>query len=126
MKEAENPILGYIIFIILNIILSVTVLVFILRTTEGANFYEKAYAKRIALLIDDTQPNTILFIDVGKGVEIADKFKIEPEFIIRDNAVLVNLAKSPGNSDTFFRDLDVKLKYLNETKLLQIEVNKKA
>lgn len=126
MKEVENPVLNWIIFLVLNLIIAfIIILPAILKTTESANFYEKAYAKRISLLIDDAKPNTLLFIDVAKGSEIASKFEIEPEFTIKDNAILVKLAKGSGHSDTFFRNLDVKLSYLDETKLLQIEINEK-
>lgn len=122
MKEAENPLIGYIIIIILNLLVFSTILIFVIRSTGGVDFYEKAYAKRIVLLIDDSKPGTTIFIDVTKGTSISKDLNFEPAFSIDKNILTVKLSKGPGSSDSFFRDLDVSLKYLDQTQMLQIEI----
>ncbi len=111
--EEDNPLLGYIIFITINLIIAGLVIVFVVRTAENAAFYEEAYAKQIALAVDSAKPGTTLFLDMKKGAEISQKFKTEPKITIEKNKVTVRISdKGPGSSESFFKLLSVEAEYL--------------
>ncbi len=127
-EENENPLLQYIIYIILTIIISSAVIVFVLRVAEGASFNEKIYAKNIALLIDDAKPGTTILVDIGRGAKIAEKSNFKPEIEIKENKVIVKFAPTkPGfeNYDTFFRDLNVEAEYLQNNRQVKLIITEK-
>lgn len=128
-EENDDPLLQYIIYIVLTLIISSAIIVFVLRVAEGASFNEKIYAKNIALLIDDAKPGTTIIVDIEKGAKIAEKSNFKPEIKIQENKVIVKLAPTkPGfeNYDTFFRDLHVQAEYLNYSRKVKLIITEKT
>ncbi len=125
--EEDNPLLGYIIFIILNLIIAGLVIVFVVRAAENASFYEKAYAEQIALAVDNAKPGTTLFLDMKKGAEISKKFQTEPRLTVEKNKITVKISdKGPGSSESFFKLLSVKAEYLPGNQQIQLTITEKS
>jgi hypothetical protein len=57
------------VIIVLNILFFALLLVFIIKSSNGALVYEQAYAKEIAIIIDKANPNTEVTMDIKKGIE---------------------------------------------------------
>jgi electron transfer flavoprotein alpha subunit len=110
----KNQLLRYSIFIMLNLILMTLAWSLIARSASTASYYERVYAKKIALLIDEAPQNTEIFLDMQKGAEIAAKSAFTPEISIENNKVKVKLHDGPGSYDNFFKQGEVQVKYLSK------------
>ena len=106
---------GTIIFIVLNLVIFTLLIVYVYRAGTGAAVYEQAYAKQIVLVVDEAKPGTTILIDMGAGIEIAEKNGIEKESIVRivedRNEIIVKLADNGGYSYKYFNDYDVRLSF---------------
>ena len=133
-KAAIELTLEEIIFIVLNLAFFVIILLFIINNSNGRPVYEQAYAKQIALLIDEAKPGTIIFINMEDAVKIAGN-KVSRENMIKlvGNSVRVQLGLSGGRTFDFFNTAKIqagfekfegengKISYSNN---LKIEVTK--
>jgi len=124
MKKRASIPMENIVFLILTLIFFVTLMVFVGKSSTSASIYEEIYAKKIALLIDRAKPDTYIYIDISKIVEIAKKNNIKPEdiFEIKDNYVKVNVGF--GYSFKYFNNNVVRILPVSENQL-KIEVTKK-
>lgn len=100
-----------VIFFALNILFFVVLAVFIVNSSSGATVYEQAYAKEIALIIDQAKENTTLTIDFTDALKLAQKNGVKPEEVIQINnlekKVIVRLGKSGGYSFGYFSNYDI-------------------
>jgi hypothetical protein len=97
-----------IIFILLIIVFSAIIIFFLWRTSKGVVLAEQAYAKRIALVIDQAKPGTYVEINMMEIYQMADKngFKRENTVAIDPEArkVTVKATEGRGYSFNFFND----------------------
>lgn len=111
-KASVDVTLPVVIFLLLNIMFAVTVLAFVNKTLSGAAIYEEVYAKKVALLIDEAIPNTTIYLNVSKAVEIAKKngfnqLQLQNEIFTFDrksNGVIVKLSNRWGYEYSYFTD----------------------
>lgn len=112
----RGEIVGFetVIFTMLNLIFFCVMLFFIYRVGTGAFLYEQAYAKEIVLVIDNSQPEMKILIDMNDAVDIAkknnqDKMKI---FSIdeNENKVIVSLTGKGGYGFRYFSNYTVDYK----------------
>lgn len=100
-----------VIFIILNIAFFVLIAIFISTSSSGASVYEQAYAKQIAMIIDQAKPNTDISIDFEDALKMAKKNQVDIAEIIQINnaekKVTVKLGKKGGYSFRYFSDYDI-------------------
>lgn len=126
-KKADTMILETFIFIILNLIFFLAVLVFVWKAGDNAFVYEQAYAKEIALAIDNGKPGTSIFIDVKDGLEIADKEKQERNKIFKideqEGRIMVNLIGRGGYSFRYFSANEISLLVYGD--YLKIDIKEK-
>lgn len=128
-EEQENILFQNIIYIILTIIITSTIILFVVRVAEGAAFNEQIYTKKLALLINSAKPGTTIIFDIDKGAKIAEKSNFKPDIEIKENKIALRLApakKEFENYDTFFRNLDVKAEYLENTHKIKLEILEKS
>ena len=120
MESKKRGMLGLytLIFTILNIAFFVIMVMFVKDAGFRIFVYEEAYAKQIALLIDNSRPDMVVLIDVEKGliralengVDRNEIFKLDKE----NNRVEVGLGKGASYSYQYFSDYDVDLKLNGE------------
>jgi len=104
-----------IIFIILNIIYFGLLIVFVVKSSTGAWIYEQAYAKQIALVLDQSKPGMTISMNFTKAIQIADKNKRKKENTFKidssKNKVILTLSNSGGYSYNYFVDYDITYKF---------------
>ena len=127
-KKAESLIYPTVIFITLNIIFFSILLLFVFKSSTAAGIYEQAYAKQIALIIDEAKPGMSIFLNLEKGVEIAEKNKRPKDKIIsiENNEVIVRLSNNGGYSYKYFSDYEISSYFddISKNKLV-ININEK-
>lgn len=112
-KRAEEGILMTVIFIILNLIFFFIILIFAYNSGTQTFIYEQAYAKQIALIVDNAKPDMIVMVNIDEIAKVAEKnnrdltkvFSVDKNL----NQIRVNLGKSGGYSYSYFSDVDVQL-----------------
>ncbi len=113
-KKAETGILETIIFIILNLVFCAAILIFVHNASSQSFIYEQAYAKQIALIIDNARADSIIMIDISELKKISDKNQkpVEDVFSVdkNNNKVKVNLNKKGGYSYNYFSNYNVEFK----------------
>lgn len=111
-KRGEAGLLETIIFLILNIIFFLTLGYFAYNSGTQSFIYEQAYAKQLALLIDNAKPDMVIMINLDELIPIALKKNknINEVFYVDEkiNEVRVNLNPSGGYRYRYFSDNSVK------------------
>jgi len=98
-----------IIFIILNVLFFGVLFFFVMQVGTNAGFFEQVYAKKIALVIDNAKPGTIISVNVNdfKGF-IHDQAVSRGQIVsIRNNKVIIKLSKGEGYEFSYFNDVGV-------------------
>lgn len=102
-----------VIFIVLNLFFFLSLLYFVSNSANGAFIYEQAYAKEIALLIDNAKPDSTIYVSLDNIIPVAAKNSVKPSEIIRiDSAnkrVIVSLTGKRGYSMQYFSDYNVNI-----------------
>lgn len=119
-KKADASLLETIIFLILNIIFFLTMGYFAYNSGTQSFIYEQAYAKQLALLVDNARPDMVVMVNIDELIPIALKKNkdINQVFSVDENTneIKVNLNPKGGYSYKYFSDnsvkLDVKENYL--------------
>lgn len=125
-KRGDSTLAETVIFIILNLIFFIALLIFVYRSGTGALVYEQAYAKEIALFLDNAKPDTDLSINIQDGMKIAEKAgqKIENSVRIQDNKVIVSLTGKGGYSYQYFSDYSVEYR-VSEDGFVYLKIREK-
>lgn len=107
--KAGKMLFSTVIFIVLNIMFFGILLVFAFSSSGGTVVYEQAYAKQIALIINEARPVMEIKLNMEEGMKLAEKNNIGFDEIVKieDNAVIVKLREGGGYSYSFFNDVDV-------------------
>ena len=126
-RGKEDILFPVVIFLIINLIFFSALLGFVLRASSSALIYEQAYAKEIALIIDNAKPGTEISFDFSNGYEIAGKNNFGGESLgelvkIKDNGVIVSLSKSGGYSFDFFSSHEVEIGFLKKQNQIVVKV----
>ena len=121
-KRGDTLITETVIFIVLNLLFFAVMLIFVARSASGAVIYEQAYAKQIALMIDDAKAEMTIFLDMENAIDIARKSKtigadVSAENVLKEivrlepnnNRVIVSLTRSGGYGFQYFSGYDVEL-----------------
>jgi hypothetical protein len=110
-KKADTIILESTIFFILNSVFIILMLLFIYSSGRGAFVYEQVYAKQIALIIDNAEPDMSIGLNIEELVKIAEKNNKQIDKIVsinkEENEVIVSLSNSGGHSFQYFSDYDI-------------------
>lgn len=109
-KKGSDMVFPPLMFIILNIVFFGVLLGFVVNASTGAIVYEQAYAKQVALLIDEAKPDMQILVDFEEGIKVAKKNERGSDLIGVDNKtnqVWVNLGSKGGYSYKYFSDYDV-------------------
>jgi len=72
-KKAMSVLIGTIIFMLVVIVFVSAMLYFVSRTANSTSIIEQIYAKKIALIIDQTKPGTNISLDISELYLLADK-----------------------------------------------------
>ncbi|MEK6820659.1 MAG: hypothetical protein AABX71_03025 [Nanoarchaeota archaeon] len=126
MNKRGKILVSNIIFIVLTVLFFALLFIFVAWKSSGAAVYEEAYAKQIALLIDEAKPGTEISLDVSKLSEQARKNKFNGEIIDIDSEsrkVSVILKEGGGYSFRHFSDNTVVWGYNPETETLDMRIN---
>lgn len=126
-EDSESPIIGEVIFILLNLMFFITLFVFVLHTTSSVYVYEQAYAKEIALAIDNSKQNTEIYLDAKTLSDIAKANNIDLAKVVeidnKEHKVIVKASDKGGYSYYFFTDADIKSEFAGE--YIKININPK-
>ncbi|MBS3079322.1 hypothetical protein J4218_04325 [Candidatus Pacearchaeota archaeon] len=127
-KKGAEGLLETIVFLILNMIFFVIMMLFAYNSGTQSFIYEQAYAKQIALLIDNAKPDMVVMVDINELIPIALKKNraIEKVFVVdeKTNEIKVSLNPTGGYSYKYFSDNSVKFE-IKEGNLL-ITIGKKG
>lgn len=107
-KKGEEIVTEQIIFIILNLVFFLALILFVIRSGSSDSATEEAYAKKIALVIDDMQPRMQVIIsapDLFKKID-ANNFKDAP-FAVSGNTITVKTRTDGGYSFDFFSNISI-------------------
>ena len=126
-KAGTDVIFPPFMFIVLNLIFFAILLAFIYRSSQGGLIYEQAYAKEIAMLIDEAKPGMDISFKMDKGIELAEKNNKDKNKIVRidKNRVIVDLSGKGGYSFKYFSDYDVKTSFDEKENILKIIIRNK-
>lgn len=101
-KKAMNFIARNIVFIVLTAAVFGLLFMFVARAGSNVGFYEQAYAKQIALLIDSAKPGTNITMDVSKLVSLAKKNGLKEKLIdIKPNTKEITVRVRDGKGYTY-------------------------
>lgn len=127
-KRGEQVGMDEVIFIILNITFFVIFLFFVINISSGAPALEQFYAKQIALIIDNSDFEQIIKLDMTNAKELAEKNNIDLNNMVRitDNKVIVTLGGDKGYSFPYFNNVKVEQAYESEddTLILNLAISK--
>lgn len=116
-----------VIFIVLNILFFGSLLYFLFHSAGSAAIYEQAYAKQIALLIDNAKPDSTIYVNIDKLISIANSNGVRPENIVRidevNKRVIVSLVDKKGYSMQYYSDYSLALTSAN---IVRIYVKEKG
>ena len=127
-KKAGTDVLSpQIMVTILNLIFFAILLAFIYRSSQGGLIYEQAYAKEIAMLIDEAKPGMDISFKMDKGIELVEKNNKDKNKIVSidKNKVIVDLSGKGGYSFEYFSDYNVKTSFDEKENVLKIMVGNK-
>lgn len=98
-----------VIFIILNLVFLTIMILFIVKQGAGASILEQGYAKQISLIIDSSNPGSIIEINMVDAKDVADEKGVPFDEVvsIEGNFVTVKLSEKGGYTYSFFNDADV-------------------
>src|SRR3989344_3135288 len=100
-----------IMFIVLNLVFFSVLLLFAAKSTSNAGVYEQAYAKQIALMINEAKNDTIYWIDMKKGMDFAKSAEYAGQYVSFGKEGDVNLKLSgkdkSGYSYRYFTDYSI-------------------
>ena len=106
--DIEQDLLEEIVFIVLNVVFFGIFFLFVVNSSSGAFVLEQLYAKQIALLIDNSEPGTIIKVDISDAYEIAKENNVPKEQMFRFDKNLISVRlDSDAYRFGFFRDLSV-------------------
>ena len=99
--------LNEVLFIIINLMFFGLFLFWVVNSSSGTFVLEQFYAKQIALLVDSSEPNTVVGLDITDYYEIVEeeKFNLENRFVVGDGKVTVRLTDAQSYSYPCFSDL---------------------
>ena len=103
-KRGIDLLNGTIIFIIINVLFFSLLFVYVARAGDNASFYEQIYSKKIALLIDNSQPGSLISMEIVEHREFFEENLNSKLNIIhiQNNEVNVKLSPSSDGYTTFF------------------------
>jgi predicted permease len=133
-KKGEENIAEPIIFIILNLIVFFTLLVFVANSSDGKYMAEQYYAKQIASFINEASPGMNLLVNMEELFEDYEKDfksgKIQKEDILKiDNEngiVYFSLNQQTAYSYRFFNNVKVISSVEGNYLKMRIEVSETA
>ncbi len=123
----ENLALPVIVFFVLVVAFFSIMILFVHRVAVSASVYEEIYSKKIALIIDEARPGSVLTLDISKIVSLARKngfseIQIKNKIItIDNNLVKVQLDSSGSYGFEYFSDYPVS--YVIDGDVLILEVS---
>ena len=115
-------------FVVLNIVFILAILYFATNEVKGSAVYEQGFAKEIALMIDNSRPGMLLFVDISKGKEIAEKNGYKGELVRIDNAknqLTVQLSNKNGYTFSYFSNYNLTYKDIKNGNHFTIQVEAK-
>ena len=119
MRKTGRLILEEIIFFSLNVIFFVIMLGFVVSNVNGRPVYEQAYAKQIALMIDEAKPGMTFSLNMR---DVVEKYDRELSEIIKidnnEKKVVVKLGSRGGHSYRFFTQAKIEPKVQEKYNLI--------
>lgn len=95
------------IFIILNLVFFSVMLFFVSNSLNGKALYEQAYAKEIALMIDNSFQNMTIFLDISELISLNSKIDNSMIYIDNKNKKAVVKLSNSGRSFSYFVDYNI-------------------
>jgi uncharacterized protein (UPF0333 family) len=112
MKNKKGEMLvENVIFIILNLVFISILVLFLFNQTSNGAFLEETYSKKIALMVDASQPEMIIKLDMEKAKKVSEKNGIDFEDVVRKegNKISVQLTENSIHSYYFFNDVNLEV-----------------
>jgi hypothetical protein len=88
-KRGEELIVQNIIFVLLNLVLFLTLFIFILNSADEKYVAEQVYSKNIAMIIDMAKPEQKIFIDMSELFWLVEK-EIDRGSIKREDIIKID------------------------------------
>ena len=122
LKNKKAVLTETIIFLVLTLVFIIALMLFIYRLSTGATLYEQAYAKKIALTIDNMKPGTEVSLFVPQLYSLAEKNNLSPDQMIginfKENKIRVTLVSGKGYEHICFTPL--------KSGMVNLDINKYA
>ena len=123
-KKAINVVMENLVYLLFVIVFISFIFFSITDAGRQSTLYEQIYAKQIALLIDGGIPDEIIKLNVEPLIEIAGENGVNLKDTIKivDNRVIVKLSQDGGYSYSFFNDVEPRIYFENERRILVIQI----
>ena len=115
-KRGMNLLTEQVVFIILNVIFLSILLAFLYFQGAGKIILEKNTAKQIALLIDSSNPETEIVLDLSELSKKKDpKLEWKDVISISGKDIIVRLDEKSEGRYSFFKNIDVRVDPASDT-----------
>ncbi len=107
-KRGLNLLTENIIFLVLNLVFISILMVFIIVQLDSSAEVEEMYAKKVAMMIDGSEPGTFFIVDFSEVIKEAKKNEYKGALVfVTDNIVHVKTREDGGYSYSFFNDVSI-------------------
>jgi hypothetical protein len=120
-KKGSEIIYPVVIFIVLNLVFSISIMSFVFKSSNGALVYEQSHAKEIFLILNQAKPDMKLSIDFSDALRIAKSNEYSGEIVnIKYNEILVKLSDRGGYRMSYYGDYDVSYGFKEDKLIINI------
>lgn len=129
-KRGDSQFHYTIIFLVINLIFAGSIIYFVNNSSNGALIYEEIYSKKIALILDNSKPNTTISINIENLLKISRNNNIPDNSVVIINSqtgeIVVKTRDTGGYKTQFFSNYLVERRIEKNNLILEVRKNEKS
>lgn len=126
-KKGEEILISNLIYLLVVIAFFAMLFYFVFSYSNGAGIYEEAYAKKLALALDNSLPGMYFVFDVKDVLEIADKNGVNRENVFsfdkENSRIEVSLQNNKFYGFYSYVDYDIEFKLRGTNLIVEVETS---
>ncbi len=107
MSGNSDFLMDHVVYILIVLAFFLILIFLVARVGETSSGFEQVFAKKIALLVDNAKPGTIIELDADNFIYLSRKNKFNPVIKLENNQVYVKIYEKGGYYYTYFSDNNV-------------------